>query len=222
MRHFKGNSSRPRIGRGSLRPSWTAWMRACTAALQINALDHPRRTGDDLRGGQDAVGDEVLDDRVADVELLATPSPRSGSSPSRRPPTPSVRIPADARTDDTRVDKTIERIARSVNQPAIGARAHVNDVRARGLAGLAHVTSLTVATGPRGRINPPVPPIEMPRDLAFCQSTCRDIDHDSVVRRDEPQLTRPSPVASSLAETRSLESAGFDIRASLSSGSRSR
>ena len=134
----------------------------------------------------------------------------------------SVMIPADARTDDTRVDKTIERIARPVNQPAIGARAHVNDVRARGLAGLAHVTSLTVATGPRGRINPPVPPIEMPRDLAFCQSTCRDIDHDSVVRRDEPQLTRPSPVASSLAETRSRESEGFDTRASLSSGSRSR
>ena len=37
--------------------------------LQVDALDHPRGTRDDLRGGQHAVGDEVLDDRIADAEL---------------------------------------------------------------------------------------------------------------------------------------------------------
>jgi len=38
-------------------------------ALQIDARDHPRGTRDDLRGGQYAVGDEVLDHRIADAEL---------------------------------------------------------------------------------------------------------------------------------------------------------
>ena len=37
--------------------------------LQIDALDHPRGTRDDLRGGQHAVGDEVLDHRITDAEL---------------------------------------------------------------------------------------------------------------------------------------------------------
>ena len=37
--------------------------------LQIDALDHPRGTLDDLCGGQHAVGDEMFDDRIADAEL---------------------------------------------------------------------------------------------------------------------------------------------------------
>jgi integron integrase len=37
--------------------------------LQIDALDYPRGTCDDLRGGQHTVGDEVFDDCIADAEL---------------------------------------------------------------------------------------------------------------------------------------------------------
>jgi hypothetical protein len=40
--------------------------------LQIDALDHPRGTRDALRGGQHAVGDEVLDDGIADAELAGS------------------------------------------------------------------------------------------------------------------------------------------------------